>query len=194
MKRSFCLVDYDSEQNMSMILGVGPALGFFLVPVIGRASDRCRSRYGRRRPFILLLSILLVISLFVIPYAEAICSRLVGRANELTSTLSVSTMVVGAILLDFSCQTCLTPCEALLSDLRWLVNGVRVDLHWRELFAGTECSRFSPMPSHWWECGHSRQALARIIRVVRSVNEILHKYKANCRVNLLIYFISAAVA
>jgi len=104
---------------MSMILGVGPALGFFLVPVIGRASDRCRSRYGRRRPFMLLLSILLIVSLFVIPYAEAICSHLFGRSNELTSTLSVSTMVVGSILLDFSCQTCLTPCEALLSDLRY---------------------------------------------------------------------------
>jgi len=111
-------VDYDSEQNMSMILGVGPALGFFLVPVIGRASDRCRSRYGRRRPFILLLSVLLVVSLIVIPYAEAICARLFGRTSELTSTLSVTVIVIGAILLDFSCETCLTPCEALLSDLR----------------------------------------------------------------------------
>jgi len=108
----------DSEQNMSMILGVGPALGFFLVPVIGRASDRCRSRYGRRRPFILLLSIILITSLIVIPYAEAICSRLFGRSSELTSTLSLATIVVGTIMLDFSCETCLTPCEALLSDLR----------------------------------------------------------------------------
>lgn len=103
---------------MSMILGVGPGLGFFLVPVIGRASDRCRSRLGRRRPFILLLSIILVFSLFIIPYAEAMCSFLFGRSNELTSTLSLATVVVGAILLDFSCETCLTPCEALLSDLR----------------------------------------------------------------------------
>jgi len=103
---------------MSMILGVGPALGFFLVPVIGHSSDRCRSRYGRRRPYILLLSVILVVSLIVIPYAEAICLRLFGRSSDLTATLSVATMVVGAILLDFSCETCLTPCEALLSDLR----------------------------------------------------------------------------
>jgi len=103
---------------MSMILGIGPALGFFLVPVIGRASDKCRSRYGRRRPFIFILSVFLILSLFVIPYAEALCSYLFGLSTELTSTLSVTTMVVGAVLLDFSCQTCLTPCEALLSDLR----------------------------------------------------------------------------
>jgi len=119
IERFLCAADVDSEQNMSMILGVGPALGFFLVPVIGRASDRCRSKFGRRRPFIFLLSILLVVSLIVIPYAEAICSWLFGRSTELTSTLSVTTMIIGAILLDFSCQTCLTPCEALLSDLRY---------------------------------------------------------------------------
>jgi len=103
---------------MSMILGIGPGLGFFLVPVIGRASDRCRSRFGRRRPFIFILSILLVSSLIIIPYAKAICSIVFGRSTELTSTLSVTTMVIGAVILDFSCETCLTPCEALLSDLR----------------------------------------------------------------------------
>ena len=108
----------DSEQNMSMILGIGPAIGFFLVPVIGRASDRCRSRFGRRRPFIVILSVFLVISLFVIPYSEAICSPLFGRSSELTTTLSVTTMIIGSVVLDFSCQACLTPCEALLSDIR----------------------------------------------------------------------------
>jgi len=118
LNKIVCVVIFDSEQNMSMILGVGPALGFFLVPVIGRASDRCRSRYGRRRPFIFLLSIILVTSLVVIPYAEAMCLHVFGRSSELTSTMSVSTIIVGAILLDFSCETCLTPCEALLSDLR----------------------------------------------------------------------------
>lgn len=116
---SFCELFYDSEQNMTMILGVGPALGFFFVPVIGRASDRCRSRYGRRRPFIAMLSVLLITSLFIIPYAEAVCSYVIGQSNPLTSTLSVSTLIVGAVLLDFSSQSCLTPCEALLSDLRY---------------------------------------------------------------------------
>lgn len=103
---------------MSLILGVGPAIGFFLVPVIGRASDRCRNRFGRRRPYILLLSIVVVVSLFVIPYAHVISSVLFGRSSELSSTFSITIMIIGAILLDFSSQTCFTPCEALLSDLR----------------------------------------------------------------------------
>ena len=104
---------------MSMILGVGPTLGFFLVPVIGQASDRCRSRFGRRRPFIFILSLLLVISLFVIPYSSVICDVVFGNFGEWNTSVAIAVMVVGSIALDFTCQTCLTPCEALLSDLRY---------------------------------------------------------------------------
>ena len=35
--------------NMSL----GPIAGFFIQPIIGVYSDKCKSRYGRRRPFIL---------------------------------------------------------------------------------------------------------------------------------------------
>ena len=112
---SFC-----SEQSMSMILGVGPTLGFFLVPIIGRASDQCHSRYGRRRPFIFMLSLLLICALIIIPYGGAFCQLVFGRNGEWSASMAMATMVIGAIMLDFTCQTCLTPCEALLSDLRLL--------------------------------------------------------------------------
>jgi solute carrier family 45 protein 3 len=103
---------------MSMILGVGPTLGFFLVPIIGRYSDQCHSRYGRRRPFIFALSMLLLAALFIIPFGGAFCRVLFGEAGGLATTAALFTMVLGAVMLDFTCQTCLTPCEALLSDLR----------------------------------------------------------------------------
>ena len=103
---------------MSMILGVGPTLGFFLVPIIGRSSDQCRSRYGRRRPFIFMLSVLLLCALIIIPYGATFCQLVFGRTDELNASMAMATMVIGAVMLDFTCQTCLTPCEALLSDLR----------------------------------------------------------------------------
>lgn len=34
-----------------------PLLGVFLGPLLGVMSDRCESRFGRRRPFIFILSI-----------------------------------------------------------------------------------------------------------------------------------------
>lgn len=104
-----------TEENMSIILGLGPLLGFLLVPLIGRASDRCRSRYGRRRPFILGISFLLIISLLIIPYGDKLCTYLFGPGN-LAKSVALLLLTIGVILLDFTSQACLMPCEALLSD------------------------------------------------------------------------------
>ena len=49
------------HRNMTLIWCLSPLIGFFLTPLLGSFSDRCRSRLGRRRPFILLLSIGIVL-------------------------------------------------------------------------------------------------------------------------------------
>lgn len=41
-------------------------IGFFLVPILGSLSDKCSTRFGRRRPFILLYSIGILLGLFFI--------------------------------------------------------------------------------------------------------------------------------
>lgn len=105
-----------SEENMSIILGLGPLLGFFIVPLIGRASDRCISSIGRRRPFILTLSVILLLTLLVIPYGDMICDTILGQGPVSRST-NIILMTIGVVLLDFTSQACLTPCEALLSDI-----------------------------------------------------------------------------
>ena len=42
---------------MTMIWCLSPLVGFFLTPIMGSMSDRCGSRLGRRRPFIIIVSI-----------------------------------------------------------------------------------------------------------------------------------------
>lgn len=54
--------------------GVGPVLGLIFVPPLGSASDRCCSRYGRRRPFIWALCVGVLLGLVVIPRASQIAS------------------------------------------------------------------------------------------------------------------------
>ena len=103
------------EKHMSMALGMGPLLALFIVPVIGRASDACQSRYGRRRPFILGLSAMVIVSLILIPYGEYFSYVALGNTG-FKRTLGLILLTVGVVLLDFASQACLTPCEALLSD------------------------------------------------------------------------------
>uniref|UniRef100_A0A1B0CZJ7 Proton-associated sugar transporter A n=1 Tax=Phlebotomus papatasi TaxID=29031 RepID=A0A1B0CZJ7_PHLPP len=61
-----------SHQRMTMVWALSPLIGFFLTPILGSLSDRCRHRIGRRRPFILLLSIGVFFGLLLVPNGENI--------------------------------------------------------------------------------------------------------------------------
>lgn len=54
--------------------GVGPVLGLIFVPLLGSLSDRWSSHYGRRRPFIWVLCVGVLLSLVVIPRSSHIAS------------------------------------------------------------------------------------------------------------------------
>ena len=57
---------------MTMIWCLSPVLGFFLVPFMGSLSDRCPLALGRRRPFILVMSVGIVLGLALVPNGEAL--------------------------------------------------------------------------------------------------------------------------
>ncbi|XP_068129238.1 solute carrier family 45 member 3-like [Hyperolius riggenbachi] len=101
------------EQYMTMVLGIGPVLGLVLVPLIGSASDHCQSDYGRRRPFIWILSFGVLLSLFIIPHADSLAAYFSFGGSR----VHVFFLIFGVGLLDCCVQVCFTPLEALLSDL-----------------------------------------------------------------------------
>ncbi|NXX97794.1 S45A3 protein, partial [Centropus bengalensis] len=101
------------EKFMTMVLGIGPVLGLVFVPLIGSASDHWHSSYGRRRPFIWMLCLGVLLSLFVIPHASSLASLVALN----TRPLEIALLILGIGLLDFCGQVCFTPLEALLSDL-----------------------------------------------------------------------------
>ena len=45
------------HEYMTLIWCLSPLVGFFLTPILGSLSDQCTSKLGRRRPFIILLSV-----------------------------------------------------------------------------------------------------------------------------------------
>ncbi|XP_062998746.1 solute carrier family 45 member 3 [Elgaria multicarinata webbii] len=101
------------EKFMTMVLGIGPVLGLLFVPLIGSASDHWQSSYGRRRPFIWVLCLGVLLSLLIIPHAHRLASLIALD----TRSLELAFLIMGIGLLDFCGQVCFTPLEALLSDL-----------------------------------------------------------------------------
>lgn len=63
------------EAPLVLFTGIGPVLGLLFIPLIGSASDDCNSSYGRRRPFIWLLSLGVLLALVIIPHADVLAAR-----------------------------------------------------------------------------------------------------------------------
>lgn len=58
------------HQHMTLVWALSPIVGFFLTPLLGSVSDRCHHPMGRRRPFIILLSIGVLMGLLLVPNGE----------------------------------------------------------------------------------------------------------------------------
>lgn len=58
----------------SFVWLISPILGFLLQPVVGSVSDRCTSRWGKRRPFILILGLLMLLGMAFYLNGDAVIS------------------------------------------------------------------------------------------------------------------------
>lgn len=132
------------HQRMTLVWALSPLVGFFVTPILGSMSDQCRSKYGRRRPFILLLALGVFIGLILVPNGELIGYTLgdtPSRTNETiplghrtTAKLSegltpdpvgrtsshswgIFFTILGTVLLDFDADACQSPARAYLLDV-----------------------------------------------------------------------------
>ncbi|VFQ63642.1 unnamed protein product [Cuscuta campestris] len=99
----------------SMIWLCSPVCGLFVQPLVGLISDRCRSRFGRRRPFILGGAISIMISVLIIGFSADI-GWLFGDRGKV-KVRAIAAFVLGFWLLDAANNVTQAPCRALLADL-----------------------------------------------------------------------------
>ncbi|KAL5714811.1 sugar transporter protein [Ranunculus cassubicifolius] len=102
----------------SLIWLCGPLSGLFVQPLVGHMSDRCTSRFGRRRPFIAVGTLSIAVAVLIIGHSADI-GRLLGDGLDLTKTRprAIVVFVIGFWLLDVANNMTQGPCRALLADL-----------------------------------------------------------------------------
>lgn len=103
------------HQWASIIWLCGPVSGLFVQPLVGIMSDRCTSRFGRRRPFILAGTASIIVAVIIIGYAADI-GWLLGD-NESFRPAAITVFVIGFWILDVANNVTQGPCRALLADL-----------------------------------------------------------------------------
>ncbi|XP_013370393.1 PREDICTED: membrane-associated transporter protein isoform X3 [Chinchilla lanigera] len=118
----------------SVVWLLSPILGFLLQPVVGSASDHCRSRWGRRRPYILSLAIMMLLGLALYLNGDAVVSALIVNPRR-KLVLAVSITMIGVVLFDFAADFIDGPIKAYLFDVCSHQDKER-GLHYHALFTG----------------------------------------------------------
>ncbi|KAI9500172.1 hypothetical protein GGI25_002531 [Coemansia spiralis] len=118
-----------SKPLMTLVWMAGPLSGLLIQPVIGRFSDRCASKLGRRRPFILGGAAFVVASVVTIAYAKEIATALarvlmISGSSEpgsdfqfFVTRASIVLAVIGFYVLDFSINASQACARALALDI-----------------------------------------------------------------------------
>ncbi|KAM9734823.1 membrane-associated transporter protein [Menidia menidia] len=118
----------------SLVWLISPVLGFLLQPVIGSASDFCRSPWGRRRPYILALGVLMLLGISMFLNGDAVVSELVSERSA-RSLWAIVVVMFGVVLFDFAADFIDGPIKAYLFDVCSHQDKER-GLHYHALFTG----------------------------------------------------------
>ncbi|XP_060685160.1 membrane-associated transporter protein [Hemiscyllium ocellatum] len=100
----------------SLVWLLSPCLGFILQPIVGSASDYCRSKWGRRRPYILALGILMVLGMTLFLNGDALVTATIKNRKQ-RHIWGVLITVFGVIVFDFSADFIDSPIKAYLFDV-----------------------------------------------------------------------------
>ncbi|AOW04109.1 major facilitator superfamily domain-containing protein [Yarrowia lipolytica] len=103
-----------SKSTISLVWAMGPLAGLVTQPVVGLLSDSCTSRYGRRRPFMVVGSLFVSLSLVTMAWATEL-SPILFFLNKSISTRVIA--VFSVFLTDFSINTVQACCRALIVDI-----------------------------------------------------------------------------
>ncbi|CAK8692399.1 unnamed protein product [Clavelina lepadiformis] len=105
------------EKYYSFMWCFSPIIGILVGPILGSQSDRCMSRFGRRRPFIVGLVIGAIIGLTLLIFSKDIAAALSAPDKENQRLWGTIIGVLGAQTMDFCLDQTETPLRAYTLDV-----------------------------------------------------------------------------
>ncbi|KAM9367384.1 membrane-associated transporter protein [Phaethornis superciliosus] len=118
----------------SLVWLISPILGFVLQPVVGSASDHCTCSWGRRRPFIVGLGIIMLLGMALYLNGDVLISVFIDQRDK-QRTWAIVTTMLGVVLFDFAADFIDGPIKAYLFDVCSHQDKER-GLHYHALFTG----------------------------------------------------------
>lgn len=100
--------------EIGIVWAAGPIAGIIAQPIVGLISDKMWFMGGRRRPWILIGSLLAALMLLALPNLEIIQKVFTSGSDPKAGLLSIAVIV--ALLLDLSINVSLNPTRSLVAD------------------------------------------------------------------------------
>lgn len=104
-----------TKSRTSLVWIAGPLSGLIVQPIIGVLADRSKSKYGRRRPVMLIGSVLVAGCLITLGWAKEIVGHFVEE-GEFRRSCTVALAVVAIYAVDFAINAVQACCRSLIVD------------------------------------------------------------------------------
>ncbi|RGB26496.1 major facilitator superfamily domain-containing protein [Rhizophagus diaphanus] len=105
-----------SKSLVSLVWLAGPLSGLVMQPIVGLLSDNSTSRYGRRRPFLLVGGFAVVGSFICIGWTQEIVNLFFENGSSMANSLSRWLAVTSFYVLDFAINCVQASCRVLIVD------------------------------------------------------------------------------
>ncbi|KAK9333810.1 hypothetical protein V1520DRAFT_366453 [Lipomyces starkeyi] len=104
-----------TKSMLSIVWVAGPLSGLIMQPVVGVWSDECTSRYGRRRPFMVIGSVIVGLSLMLMAWTREFVDIFV-KSERWSPTVTIVFAVLSVFAADFSVNAVQACCRAIIVD------------------------------------------------------------------------------
>lgn len=84
-----------------MVWIAGPLSGLIMQPIVGVIADRSKSKYGRRRPFMIIGSLTVSACLIILGWTKEIVGIFIGDP-DMVKTCSIAVAVLSIYVLGFA--------------------------------------------------------------------------------------------
>lgn len=110
-----------SKSLLAFVWIAGPLSGTLVQPYVGVKSDRCRSKLGKRRPFMIGGAVATIISLFCLAWAKEIVATFLGifgvsKDAKAVNTVAIVFAVLMIYILDFAINVIQAAVRAFIVD------------------------------------------------------------------------------
>ncbi|CUS11015.1 unnamed protein product [Tuber aestivum] len=104
-----------TKSLMSLVWNIGPLSGLITQPVVGVIADRSRSRFGRRRPVMMVGAAAVAMALISLGWTKEIVG-LFFSPGETANTCTILLAILLIYLVDFAINAVQACCRALIVD------------------------------------------------------------------------------